>query len=188
MWDDPTMATASEQPRGSAYDTGIARFNDVHEQLGPHLHLLLSCSPHSRDRKPGTKHIPVPHQPGVYLFTEDHEHRYVGRAKDLNNRFGQHVAPCSRHNQAGYAFNIAKRDAECAGFPVLGFQREHLDADVEFNDRFFSPAKARVRAMEFRFALFDSEMPDVDALSTIFEVYVSLLFGTEGDFNLFATH
>ena len=122
------------------------------------------------------------------MFTESGNDRYIGRAKDINNRFGQHVAPGSRHNQAGFAFNIAKRAAQEAGFVVADVTREELDADHEFNERFFTPAKVRVRAMEFRFVLFDREMPDVDALSTIFEVYASMLLGTEGEFNLFATH
>ena len=36
-------------------------------------------------------------------------------------------------------------------------KREDLDVDPEFNDRFFAPAKVRVRAMEFRFVLFAPE-------------------------------
>jgi hypothetical protein len=31
-------------------------------------------------------------------------------------------------------------------------------------------------------------MENIDALATIFEVYASILLGTEGDFNRFATH
>jgi hypothetical protein len=166
----------------------LARFNELHEHLDPHLDRLLACEPHSRDPRPGAKHVAVPHLAGVYLFTEAGNDRYIGRAKDLNHRFGQHVAAGSRHNQAGFAFNIAKRDAEHAGFRIAGVKREDLDVDGQFNEQFFTPAKAQVRAMEFRFVLFNPEMPDIDALSTIFEVYASMVLGTEGDFNLFATH
>jgi hypothetical protein len=49
------------------------------------------------------------------------------------------VAAKSRHNAASFAFNMAKRAAEAADFPI-------------------------------------------------FEVYASMLLGTEGDFNCFATH
>jgi hypothetical protein len=182
------MAVAKTQPDELDAAKGLARFKQLHEQLEPHLERLLVCEPHSRSPTPGAKHVPVPHAPGVYLFTEDGNHRYIGRAKDLNHRFGQHVAAGGRHNQAAFAFNIAKRAAEQAGIALVGVKREDLDVDPEFNERFFAPAKVRVRAMEFRYVLFGTETPDVDALSTIFEVYASMRLGTEGDFNLFATH
>ncbi len=98
------------------------------------------------------------------------------------------MAAKSRHNAASFAFNIAKRAAEEADFTVVGITREALDDDPEFNQRFFTPAKEQVRSMEFRFVVFSPEMADVDALATIFEVYASMLLGTEGDFNRFATH
>jgi hypothetical protein len=132
--------------------------------------------------------LPSRMRPASILFTDHGNHRYVGRATSLNHRFGQHVAAKSRHNAASFAFNIAKRAAEEADFPVVGVTREALDADPEFNERFFTPAKAQVRGMEFRFVVFSPEMADVDALATIFEVYASMLLGTEGDFNRFATH
>jgi hypothetical protein len=170
---------SAEQPQ----DDGLARFGAILDELDAYLNSLTGCESHSRDHRPA-----APDQPGVYLFTEVGEHRYIGRAKNLNKRFGQHVAPKSSHNQAAFAFNIAKRAAQDIGFPVGGRTRDDLGADPEFNDRFFSPAKARVRAMDFRFVVFDLDTPDVDALSTIFEVYASLRLGTEGAFNLFATH
>lgn len=165
-----------------------ARFRRLLNELEPGLRELLACPPHSRDRKSGAPHIPVPSTAGVYLFSENGEHRYVGRARNLNRRFGQHVAPKSRHNQAAFAFNIAKREAEGAGFVAADVKRGALDANPAFNARFFTPAKSLVRSMEFRFVLFDGDAPDADALSTVFEVYASMRLGTEGDFNLFATH
>lgn len=186
----PAIAgTATGQPSpGEIREHGLIRFNDLVGLLEQRLESLLDCAPHTRERRRGVPHVPVPHKPGVYLFTESGNHRYVGRAKNLNARFGQHVAPKSHENQAAFAFNIARRDAEESDFHVSGRDRKALDRDPDFNERFFGPAKARVRAMEFRFVVFDPDMNDVDALSTIFEVYASLLLGTEGDFNLFATH
>ena len=156
---------------------GLARFSVIADQLDTRLDELLACPAHSRDHRPA-----APHNSGVYLFTEGNDHRYVGRAKNLNKRFGQHVAPKSPSNQAAFAFNIAKRNAETAGMNVQR-TREVLAADPEFVEQFFVPAKQQVRAMEFRFV----NLAD-DALSTVFEVYAALLLGTEGDFNLFATH
>jgi hypothetical protein len=42
--------------------------------------------------------------------------------------------------------------------------------------------------MDFRFVTFDPEEQDVDAFSSIFEVYAAMRLRTDGDFNLFATH
>lgn len=178
MATDEVIAATIEVPVADPVrEDGARRFAEILGQLEPLLDTLLACPPHSRNRRPA-----VPHESGVYLFTEEDNHRYIGRAKDLNIRFGQHVAPKSPQNQAAFAFNVAKRDAEAAGLDVVR-TREALAADPQFDDRFFASAKQQVRAMEFRFV----RLAD-DSLSTIFEVYVSLLLGTEGDFNLFATH
>ncbi len=185
---DPPAVVDRVELSGSGGTGGLARFNEFYKQLAALLDGLQACEPHSRDRTPGVKYVAVPHTPGVYLFTDCGNHRYVGRARNLNHRFGQHVAAKSRHNAASFAFNMAKRAAEKADFPVIGVTREALDADLEFNERFFTPAKAQVRGMEFRFVVFRPQRVDVDALATIFEVYASMLLGTEGDFNRFATH
>lgn len=185
----PSTTPTARRPVGldliaESQPDGDARFERIRAQLDTWLNRLEGCRPHSRRFPPA-----VPHAPGVYLFTEQTDHRYIGRAKDLNTRFGQHVAPKSRENQAAFAFNIAKRNAQRVNaFSVEKRTRKDLGADPDFNGRFFSPAKAQVRAMEFRFVAFDLGMEDVDALSTVFEVYASLHLGTEGDFNLFATH
>lgn len=162
---------------GATSPQGTSRFNEILVQLDPLLNRLLACEPHSRDRRPA-----APHDSGVYLFTQGEDHRYVGRAKNLNRRFGQHVAPKSPHNQAAFAFNLAKRAAEADGLDV-NRTRKALAADPQFDDDYFVPAKREVREMEFRFVLLND-----DSLSTIFEVFAALLLGTEGDFNLFATH
>jgi hypothetical protein len=177
-------APAPEDPRKAA----LARFDALHKLLKPRLKELEDCEPHTLIITPGVPHVPVPNEPGVYLFTEDGEHRYVGRSKDLGMRLGLHTRQSSGHNSAPFAFNIARRDAEEAGFAVAGRTRADLGADAEFNEKYFAPAKVRVRKMEFRFVRFDPEEADVDVFSTIFEVYAAMALGTDGDFNLFHTH
>jgi hypothetical protein len=159
------------------------RFQVLLEQLSERLDQLLASRPYLRDRRP-----PVPHVAGVYLFSERETHLYVGRTKDVNARLGQHVASGSTHNQAAFAFNIARREAAARGRPINGLTRKRLGEDSEFVRGFFAPAKSRVRAMNFRFVEIDPDHQDADALSTLMEVFTSVRLGTEGDFNLFGTH
>jgi hypothetical protein len=117
----------------------------------------------------------------VYLFSEDENHRYVGRTRNANRRLGEHTRPSSPENSAPFAFNIARRDAAAAGLEIGG-PRTLVAAHADF-EPYFIAAKERVRAMDFR--VVEIEDP---AVSTIFEVYASLVLGTEGDYNLFETH
>ena len=175
-------------PADDLREAALARFDALRDRLAPELEKLLDCPAHTRIKIKGVPHIAVPQQPGVYLFTEDSKHRYVGRSKNLNMRLGHHTQPRSGENSAPFAFNIARRAALEAGFAVAGRSRESLGADGVFVEKYFAPAKERVRAMEFRFVTFNPDEPDADAFSTIFEVYAAMVLGTDGDFNLFHTH
>jgi hypothetical protein len=44
----------------------------------------------------------------VYLFSDVGKHLYVGRTRHLRQRMRQHSIPSSRHNQAVFAFRIAR--------------------------------------------------------------------------------
>jgi hypothetical protein len=138
-------------------------------------------------RPPGSKHVAVPHAPGVYLFTENVNHRYIGRSKNLNARLGKHTQPKQGHNSAPFAFNITELHAREAGFEVAGRTSDNLGSDRELREKFFSPAKLQ-SAMDFRFVIFDAKEADVHAFSTVFEVYAAMVHGPNGDFNLFRTH
>lgn len=158
------------------HEAALARFHEVQAQLPGLLEQLLGCDAYSRNYRP-----PAPKLAGVYLLTEAGVHRYVGRTRNFNRRFGEHVAPKSTANKAAFAFNIAKFDAIAAGLAVVG-TRDQIVALAGF-DEHFTAAKQRVRAMEFRCV----EIND-PAVSTIFEVYVAIALHTEGEFNLFETH
>jgi hypothetical protein len=41
---------------------------------------------------------------GVYLFTENGKHLYVGRSNALRGRHGRHCRPGATHRQAAFAF------------------------------------------------------------------------------------
>lgn len=119
--------------------------------------------------------------PGIYLYSEGDMHLYVGRTRDLSRRWGDHTAPSQGINSASFAFNIAKRAAKSAGLDI-SIARGPLALDPVFKQA-FTDAKARVRAMDYRFVRVDSPI-----LSTVGEVYAAIVLGTEGDFNAFETH
>jgi hypothetical protein len=158
------------------YEVAQRRLAEIQEQMTGLLDALLACEAHSRDTRPA-----APKLAGVYLFTGAGVHRYVGRTRNFNRRFGEHVAPKSRQNKAAFAFNIAKSAAAADGFDISG-SRESVEARPGF-EPYFRAAKSRVRQMDFRFV----EIND-PAVSTIFEVYASVALHTEGEYNLFETH
>jgi len=45
---------------------------------------------------------------GVYLFTENDRHLYVGRSNDLRGRYGRHCRPGATDRQAAFAFQLAR--------------------------------------------------------------------------------
>jgi hypothetical protein len=155
-----------------------ARFDGLLSQLPALLVSLVSRQPYRAGAPPS-----LPRDAGVYLFTESGVHRYIGRTRNFYRRYREHTRPSSKENSAPFAFNIAKREIEAeTGVGLVG-SRTVIAADETFSER-FQAAKARVRAMDFRYV----EIKDDPALSTVFEVYAALALGTEGEFNLFETH
>ena len=118
---------------------------------------------------------------GVYLFTEEGVHRYIGRTRNANRRLGEHIQMSSSQNSAPFAFNIAKAEARREGIEFTG-TRDEVAATPEFAP-YFQDAKERIRAMDFQVIAIDDPV-----VSTIFEVYAAVALDTEGDFNLFETH
>ncbi len=167
MSDSSTQAKAEE---------ALARFREIEQELPNLLSALLDSRAYTRGTLPA-----VPKVSGVYLFTEEGVHRYVGRTRNANRRLGEHTRPKSPHNSAPFAFNIAKAEATTKGLNVTGTRKE-ISLLPDFISLFTS-AKQRVRDMEFRIV----RVADA-TLSTVFEVYASIALGTEGEFNLFETH
>ena len=87
----------------------------------------------------------------VYLFSEGDQHLYVGRTNHFRNRMRQHSIPASQHNQAVFAFRLARL---ATGHTEIAYAtaggRVALAAEPEF-DIEFRAAKARVRQMDLRF-------------------------------------
>jgi hypothetical protein len=117
------------------------------EALHPSFERLIAAKPFSGGKLP--RDIPLQ---GVYLFSEADRHLYVGRSNKLRQRYGQQSNPGSQHNQAVFAFKIAR---ELTGKIKAAYSRgpenrSGLVSDPAFSLA-FTEAKARVRKMEYRF-------------------------------------
>jgi predicted GIY-YIG superfamily endonuclease len=121
-------------------------------------------------------------QPCVYLFSENGRHLYAGRTRNLKQRLRQHSIPSSQHNQAVFAFRLAR---EATGRLVAAYTGEGRRAELAVNDAAFAAAftaaKTRVRAMQVRY------VEETDPLrQALLEIYVSVVLATP--YNDFNTH
>ena len=153
------------------------RFASVIGQLHPAFERLLATSP-TRHRRLARD---MPMQ-GVYLFSEGDRHLYVGRSNHLRDRVGQHCRAGSQHNQAVFAFRLAR---EATGLMTPAYttgagSRKGLAADAGFGEA-FSAAKARVRAMDYRCV----EETD-QTRQALLELYCAIALGCP--YNDFNTH
>jgi len=116
---------------------------------------------------------------GIYVFYENGRPIYVGRSRNLTQRFRQHRQHSSRHNSATFAFMIAKQDAEKSGVDIKR-TREELQNDSVFFPIFIK-AKKRVSEMHVQVIQMDDPIEQ-----TLFEVYAALELKTEH--NSWETH
>lgn len=117
----------------------------------------------------------------IYLFSEGSRHLYVGRTKKLRQRLRQHSIPGSQHNQAVFAFRLARESTGIlvATYTVSG-SRAALCAQDDFGSAFVL-AKERVRNMDVRY------VEEKDALrQALLEICVSVVLKTP--YNDFETH
>jgi hypothetical protein len=119
---------------------------------------------------------------GIYLFSEKDRHLYVGRTRNMKKRFAQHSNPGSQHNQAVFAFRLAR---EATGRMIAAYSGEGRRAELVVNDAAFAAAftaaKARVRAMQVRY------VGETDPLrQALLEIYASIVLATP--YNDFNTH
>lgn len=151
-------------------------FKQYVETLHPSFERLLNMHPVKIASLPK----PLPEK-CVYLFSEGKNHLYVGRTRRLRNRLRQHSIAGAQHNQAVFAFKLAR---EATGQMIATYSaqgsRKALSADPSF-DTAFSQAKNRVRNMDLRF------VEETDPLrQALLEIYASVVLGTK--YNDFDTH
>lgn len=151
------------------------RFQKIIESLHPSYERLMATVPISGA-------APKDRANGIYLFSEGDRHLYVGRAKNITNRYDWHCTPTSDHNRASFAFKLAR---EATGNLRPSYQKgEKSRSGLMLNPDFataFTEAKARVRRMNFRYV--SEQDPTRQAL---LEAYVCIVLQTP--YNDFDTH
>lgn len=123
------------------------KFTALVKQLAPRFAALLAMRPVANGELP--RGMP---KSGVYLFTENGKHLYVGRSNDLRGRYGRHCRPGTTHRQAAFAFQLAR---EKTGRTVAAYRpgensRAGLILIPDFAEVFIA-AKARIRSMDYRY-------------------------------------
>jgi len=88
---------------------------------------------------------------GIYLFSDDAQHMYVGRTNTIRKRLQNHCRPSSGHNSATFAFRLAR---QISGQTIAAYTEQGSRSELE-NDPVFGPIflaqKARVRNMNVRY-------------------------------------
>jgi len=151
-------------------------FKQYVESLHPSFERLMNVTPVSITELP--KKLP---SKCIYLFSERSEHLYVGRTRKLRSRLQQHSIPAAQHNQAVFAFKLAR---EATGFTEASYTAKGSRSALLANPLFaeaFSRAKARIREMDLRF------VEEGDPLrQALLEIYVAVVLKTP--YNDFDTH
>lgn len=116
---------------------------------------------------------------GIYLFTEDGRHLYVGRSDSIVNRLRLHCRAGAKHNQASFAFRLAR---EICGVGKASYTAENarsVQVAAEPLKSTFSAQKARLQQMQIRV------VEEVDAnRQALLEMYVSIALSSPyNDFN-----
>lgn len=152
------------------------KFAAVVESLHPSFERLMSMEP-LRGTLPSRATTP---KSGVYLFSEGDRHLYVGRSNRIAFRYGLHCSVSAKQNQASFAWKLM---AEVVGHKAT-YKKGEGRADKillpEYSDAFIA-AKARIRAMDYRFVEETDQMRQA-----LLEAYVCIALGTP--YNDFNTH
>jgi predicted GIY-YIG superfamily endonuclease len=151
-------------------------FAEFVETLHPSFERLVRMTPLTMSALPSK--LP---EKCIYLLSEEENHLYVGRTRKLRQRLRQHSVAGAQHNQAVFAFKLAREMTGriAAAYSASG-SRAALCAEPEFGEA-FKQAKARVHSMDLRF------VEEVDPTrQALLEIYASVVLRTK--YNDFDTH
>ena len=167
------MSDPAETPDVESWDSIIAKFP-------AYLERLLASEVYGR----GNGRPPAPRAHGVYLFSEGHDHLYVGRCglterarkvgrghSNFRSRLADHSRPSSRHNSATLAWRLTFEELGTA-VDAMPKKRADLELHPSFHEE-FARQKERVTAMEFRVVEIRK-----DFVSYVFEAYAAQRLGT----------
>ncbi len=155
---------------------GIDGFNKLMQGLPE---LLQRLEESEAFEVPNRKAVP---KSGVYVFYENNKPIYVGRSNNMKERLLQHGRRSSGHNQASFAFILAKEAMKVDGKGLRKEQitRKELEGAPGFKQA-FSRQKLRVRQMTIRLIGINDQ-----TTQALFEIYASLALNTH--YNDFSTH
>jgi excinuclease UvrABC nuclease subunit len=152
------------------------RFSEVSKKLDSLYKQLVAMHPVTASSLPKT----MPKK-GIYIFSENGQHLYVGRSNDIRGRIGRHCRPGATHRMAAFAFKLAR---QATGFLKATYKKEGSRKELmgipEFSNA-FSTAKERIRKMDLRFIEVNDPIQQA-----IFEIYVSIALQTP--YNDFDNH
>lgn len=152
------------------------RFRQFLDHLEPKFQALVLMPP----VKFGILPRQVPER-GIYLFSEDQQHLYVGRTNRLRHRLAGHCRPSSTHFTATFAFRIARKET---GFLKATYSTKGSRAELVKDSLFgpaFQQAKTRVANMDLRF------VEETDPVrQALLEIYAAIALQTP--FNDFDNH
>jgi len=118
---------------------------------------------------------------GVYAFFSKDAPIYVGRAnRTFRQRFRQHVGRSSQHNQASFAFKMAKIEVMRKGIDSRNMTRKELSKIPEFKV-LLSRCKERIKTMKFRVVKIEDSKTQY-----LFEAFAAMEWNTK--YNDFDTH
>jgi predicted GIY-YIG superfamily endonuclease len=174
---EPTRAAQHKALGGQTEAKFVnVKFANLLESLEPRFQRLIQMAPVKAEQLPRS----MPGQ-GIYLFSQGNVHLYVGRSDNIRRRIGLHCRPSSQHNQATFAFRMAREETgqTQAAYTTLG-SRLQMAKDAEFGPA-FAACKARIRSLDLRFV--EEADPTRQAL---LEIYTATVLETP--FNDFANH
>src|SRR5260370_29316509 len=125
--------------RSAASRRNLARAAEMHEHfqryvesLHPSFERLMQMSPVKMSALP--KRLP---EKCVYLFSEGEQTLYVGRTRRLRQRLRQHSVAGAQHNQAVFAFKLAREvtGRTVAAYSIKG-SRAALSVEPFFAEAF----------------------------------------------------
>lgn len=153
------------------------RFVTITSSLDEKLNVLLASKPLTFGQLQSS--MPLA---GVYLFSENDRHLYVGRSNRLRERYFLHCRPGSRQNQASFAYKLAREGLGLTSASyVSGTQtRTGLAATSAFVE-LFTAAKLRIKQMAYRYV----EETD-QTRQALLEAYCAIVLETP--YNDFDTH
>ena len=151
-------------------------FNTIFDELDNLCLKLLKMNPVGRRYKTS----PEKKKSGIYLFSENGIPVYVGRSRNIRNRYNGHIN--SSPYSASFAFLLAR---EKTGKNKVNYKsdsntRIELMKDCKFK-KAFDEARHRIREMEFRY------VEESDSIrQALLEIYCAVKLNTK--YNKFETH